>query len=64
MTQADGSYCPIHRECGTMLRNLSDRERRKLLREGHIMRYCDSCRRPWLLTVSEEEKVALARIPH
>jgi hypothetical protein len=24
MTQADGSYCPIHRECGTMLQNLSE----------------------------------------
>jgi hypothetical protein len=64
MMQSDGSYCPVHAECGKQHRKLSHWERKKLLLQGHLPRYCDSCQRTWLLAISEEEKVALAREQH
>jgi hypothetical protein len=52
-------YYPTHTECGKKQQKINDWERRNLLFVGHIMRYCIDCRKPWLLTISEEEKAAL-----
>ena len=52
-------YHPTHTECGKKQQKLNDWDQRKLLLVGHVMRYCDDCRRPWLLTISEEEKATL-----
>jgi hypothetical protein len=55
-------FYPIHNECGKKRKKqqkLNDRDRRKLLFVGHIMRYCNDCRKPWLLTISEEESTTL-----
>jgi|HubBroStandDraft_6_1064221.scaffolds.fasta_scaffold2511363_1 hypothetical protein len=64
MLQADGSYYPVHDECGKQQRKLTDRERRKLLMMGHIVRYCDECQKIWLVAIGEEEKAALYEKPN
>jgi hypothetical protein len=59
MTIAATDFYPTHAECGKRNPKINDRDRSKLLFVGHIIRYCDHCRKSWLFTIGEEEKATL-----